>query len=40
MFWKYQVIIVDVYDILIGNAKKIMPNFFDKEKYALHCENL
>ena len=24
----------------IGNAKKLVPNFFDKENYVLHYENL
>ena len=24
----------------IGNVKKLVPNFFDKEKYVLHYENL
>ena len=26
--------------IPIGNVKKIMPNFFNKEKYVLYYENL
>ena len=26
--------------ITIGNVKKLMPNFFDEEKYMLHHENL
>ena len=30
----------DFYNILIGNVKKLVPNFFDKEKYVLHYENL
>ena len=25
--------------ITIGNVKKLMPNFFDEEKYMLHHEN-
>ena len=26
--------------IPIGNFKKLVPNFFDKEKYVIHYENL
>ena len=36
----HQLKIVDLYNVLIGNVKKLMPNFFDVEKYVLHCENL
>ena len=35
--------ISDVYDIPIGNVKKLkkkLKTFFDKEKYVLHYENL
>ena len=32
--------IADLYNILIGNVKKIVPNFFDKEKYMFLYENL
>ena len=32
--------ITDFYNIPIGNVKKLVPNFFDKEKYLLHYENL
>ena len=32
--------IFDFYDIPIGNVKKLVPNVFNKEKYALHYENL
>ena len=32
--------IADLYNIPIGNIKKIVPNFFDKEKYGHHYENL
>ena len=31
--------IADLYDIPIGNFKKLVPNFFDKENYVLHYEN-
>ena len=30
----------DFYNILIGNVKKLVPTFFNKEKYVLHYENL
>ena len=29
-----------VYNIPIGNAKKIVPKFSDKEEYVIHSENL
>ena len=32
--------IADFYNIPIGNAKKSVPNFFDKEKYVPSNENL
>ena len=32
----YQLKISDFYDIPIGNVKKLLPNFFDKDKYVLH----
>ena len=35
----YQLKIADLYNITIFNLKKIMPNFFDKEKYVIHYEN-
>ena len=37
---EYQLMIADLYNILIGNVKKLMPNFFVKEKYVLHYKNL
>ena len=40
MLSEYQVKITDLYNIPIGNVKKLVPNFFDKEKYVLHYENL
>ena len=36
----YQLKIADRYNIPIGNVKKLVPNFFDKEKYVIHYENL
>ena len=36
----YQLEIADLYNILIGNVKKLVPNFFDKKKYVLRFENL
>ena len=32
--------IADLYNIPIGNVKKFVPKFFDKERYVLHFENL
>ena len=32
--------IVDLYNIPIGNVKKLVPNLFDKEKYMIHYQNL
>ena len=39
MLSEYQLKISDLYNISIGNVKKLVPNFFDKEKYVLHYEN-
>ena len=36
---KYQPKIADLYNIPIGNVKKLMPNIFDKESYVLYYEN-
>ena len=36
----YQVRITDFYNVRIGNVRKLVPNFFDKERYVLHYENL
>ena len=36
----YQIKIADFYKVPIGNVKKLVSNFFDKEKYGLHYENL
>ena len=40
MLSSYQLKIADFYNIHIGNLTKLVPNFFDKEKYVLHFENL
>ena len=36
----YQLRIADFYNISIGTAKKLVPNFFDNGKYVLHHKNL
>ena len=36
----YQLKIADHYNIPIGNVKKLVPTFFDKEKYVIHYEKL
>ena len=36
----YQLKVAYLYHFPIGNVKKLVLNFFDKEKYVLHCENL
>ena len=40
MLCHYQLKIANLYNIPIGNVKKLVPNFFDKEKYVIHYENL
>ena len=40
MLFDYQLKIADLYNIPIGNVKKLVLNFFDKEKYVIHCKNL
>ena len=40
MMSEYQLKIADLYNISIGNVKKLVPNFFDTEKYVLRHENL
>ena len=32
--------IADFYNVPIGNVQKLLPNFFDKETYVFHYENL
>ena len=38
MLSDYQLKITDLHNIPIGNVKKLVPKFFDKEKYAIYCE--
>ena len=40
MLSKYQLKIADLCNICIGNVKKLVPNYFDKEVYVFHYENL
>ena len=40
MLYEYQLKIADLYNIPFGNVKKLVPNFFDKEKNVVHYENL
>ena len=40
MFSNYQLNVFNIYNIPIGNVKKLGPNFFDKEKYVIYYENL
>ena len=40
MLSEYQLKIADLHNIPIGNVNKLVPNFYVKEKYALHYENL
>ena len=40
MLSEYQLKIADLFNIPVGIVKKLVPNFFDKEKYVLHYENL
>ena len=40
MLSEYQLKIADLYDIPIDNIQKLVPKFFDKEKYEIHYENL
>ena len=35
-----QLKMADHYNMPISNVKKLVPNFFDKEKYVIHYENL
>ena len=40
MLSRYQLMIADFRNIPFGNVKKLTPNFFEKEKYVIHYENL
>ena len=40
MLFEYHLKMVDLYNNPVGNAKQLVRNFFDKEKYILHYENL
>ena len=40
MLSEYQLRIADLYSVPIGNVKKLVSNFFDKEKFVLHYKNL
>ena len=37
---EYQLMIADLYNIPIGNIKKLLPKHFDQEMYVLHYESL
>ena len=40
MFSECQLKIADLYNIPIDGVKKLVPNFFDKERYVVHYGNL
>ena len=40
MFSGYQLKITDLYNVPVGNIKKLEPNISDKEKFVLHSKNL
>ena len=40
MLSEYQLKIADLYNILTGKVKELVPNFFNKEKYVFHYEKL
>ena len=40
MLCNYQLKITDSYSFPTGNVKKLVPHFFDKEKYVVRYENL
>ena len=40
MLSEYQLKIADHYNIPIGNVKKLVPNFFDRQIYVIHYEKL
>ena len=39
-FLQYQLQTAGFCDTSFGNVQNLVPNFFDKEKYVLHHENL
>ena len=39
MLCDYQLKVAGLYNIPIGDVKKLVPNFFDKQKYMIHYEN-
>lgn len=40
MLSSHQYNITDPFNICVGNVRKLVSNFFDKERYALQYENL
>ena len=40
ILFEYQLMMPDLYDILVVNVKKLVPTFLDKEKYVFHYEIL
>ena len=40
MLTEYQLKIANLYNIPIGNVKKLVPNLFVKEKYVIRYKNL
>ena len=40
MLLEYHLKITDLYNVPIGNVKKLAPNFFDEETYVLRYKNL
>ena len=40
MLLNYQLKVADFDNTPVSNVKRFVPNFFDKEKYELHHENL
>ena len=40
MLSNYQLNIAHLYNIPVGNVKKLVLNFFDKKKYVIHYEDL
>ena len=40
MLSEYQLKISALYNIPVGNVKKLVPNFFDKEKFVLNYTKL